>query len=106
MNKEIIKEIFTNLPNDIIATTHKDPDFDAIGSLLALKELVESLNSKMSDKLEDYSDNLVGKVKEELAFDDEINTKQKSMQKSMRMVDPSIAGFEPKGAFTREEIEV
>ena len=35
-------------------------------------ELVESLNSKMSDKLEDYSDNLVGKVKEELAFDDEI----------------------------------
>jgi len=35
-------------------------------------KLVESLNSKMSDRLEDYSDNLVGKVKEELAFDDEI----------------------------------
>ena len=35
-------------------------------------ELVKSLNGKMSDKLEDYSDNLVGKVKEELAFDDEI----------------------------------
>ena len=35
-------------------------------------ELVESLNGKMSDKLEDYSDNLVGKVKGELAFDDEI----------------------------------
>ena len=35
-------------------------------------ELVEKLNSKMSDKLDDYSDNLVGKVKEELAFDEEI----------------------------------
>ena len=36
------------------------------------QELVEQLNSKMSDKLQDYSDNLVGKVSEELAFDDEI----------------------------------
>ena len=27
-------------------------------------ELVEKLNSKMSDKLKDYSDNLVGKVKQ------------------------------------------
>ena len=35
-------------------------------------ELVEKLNSKMSDKLKDYSDNLVGKVKAELAFDKEI----------------------------------
>ena len=35
-------------------------------------ELVDKLNSKMSDKLKDYSDNLVGKVKAELAFDDEI----------------------------------
>ena len=35
-------------------------------------ELVEKLNSKMSDKLKDYSDNLVGKVKAELAFDEEI----------------------------------
>ena len=35
-------------------------------------ELVEELNSKMSDKLSDYSDQLVGKVSEELAFDDEI----------------------------------
>ena len=35
-------------------------------------ELVEELNSKMSDKLSDYSDKLVGKVSEELAFDDEI----------------------------------
>ena len=33
-------------------------------------------------------------------------TWEESMQKSMRMVDPSIAGFEPKGGFTREEIEV
>jgi len=36
------------------------------------EELVEKLNSKMSDKLQDYSDNLVGKVSEELAFDEEI----------------------------------
>tara|TARA_R100000742_G_C4224390_1_gene47355 strand:- start:7 stop:675 length:669 start_codon:yes stop_codon:yes gene_type:complete len=35
-------------------------------------ELVEQLNSKMSDKLDDYSDQLVGKVSEELAFDDDI----------------------------------
>ena len=35
-------------------------------------ELVDKLNSKMSDKLKDYSDNLVGKVKAELAFDEEI----------------------------------
>ena len=33
-------------------------------------ELVEKLNSKMSDKLKSYADNLVGK--EELAFDEEI----------------------------------
>ena len=36
------------------------------------EELVDKLNSKMSDKLQDYSDNLVGKVSEELAFDEEI----------------------------------
>ena len=35
-------------------------------------ELVEKLNSKMSDKLKSYADNLVGKVSEELAFDEEI----------------------------------
>ncbi len=36
------------------------------------KELVDNLNSKMSDRLDDYSDNLVGKVSAELAFDDDI----------------------------------
>ena len=36
------------------------------------EELVEQLNSKMSDRLGDYSDHLVGKVSQELAFDDEI----------------------------------
>ena len=35
-------------------------------------ELVNSLNERMSEKLEDFSDNLVGKVSQELAFDDEI----------------------------------
>ena len=35
-------------------------------------ELVEKLNSKMSDKLKSYADNLVGKISEELAFDQEI----------------------------------
>ena len=33
---------------------------------------LKKLNSKMSDKLQDYSDNLVGKVSQELAFDEEI----------------------------------
>ena len=37
-------------------------------------ELVEKLNNKMSDKLKSYADNLVGKVSEELAFDEEILT--------------------------------
>ena len=36
------------------------------------EELAEQLNSKMSDRLGDYSDHLVGKVSQELAFDDEI----------------------------------
>jgi hypothetical protein len=36
------------------------------------EELVNNLNSKMSDRLDDYSDNLVGKVSAELAFDDDI----------------------------------
>jgi hypothetical protein len=35
------------------------------------EELVDSLNSKMSNRLEDYSENLVGKVSEELAFNDD-----------------------------------
>ena len=34
-------------------------------------ELVEKLNSKLSDKLKDCSDTLVGKVSQELYFDDE-----------------------------------
>ena len=36
------------------------------------EELVDNLNDKMSDKLDDYSENLVGKVSAELAFDDDI----------------------------------
>jgi len=35
-------------------------------------DVVDELNDKMSTRLDDYSDQLVGKVSEELAFDDEI----------------------------------
>ena len=34
---------------------------------------VEKLNNSMNDKLEDWSDTLVGKVKEELKFTDDIS---------------------------------
>ena len=36
--------VFNQLPDSIIATVHKDPDFDAIGSLLAIKELGNHFN--------------------------------------------------------------
>ena len=36
-------------------------------------EFVDNLNSKMNDQLEDFSDNLVGKVSHELLFTDDIN---------------------------------
>jgi len=35
-------------------------------------DVVDELNDKMSTRLDDYSDQLVGKVSEELAFDDDI----------------------------------
>ena len=45
-------------------------------------EFVEKLNSRMTDKLEDYSDNLVGKVSEELHFDEDTVTEvQKELGK-------------------------
>ena len=37
------------------------------------KEFVDTLNTKMNDQLEDFSDNLVGKVSQELLFTEEIN---------------------------------
>tara|TARA_A100001015_G_scaffold313043_1_gene419400 strand:+ start:491 stop:1420 length:930 start_codon:yes stop_codon:yes gene_type:complete len=43
-----LKAIFNNLPNRIIATVHKDPDYDAIGSLLAFNELIKSLNGDVT----------------------------------------------------------
>ena len=35
-------------------------------------DIVKNLNSMMSERLEDYSDQLVGKVSQELKFTDEI----------------------------------
>ena len=40
MIKQTFTAIFDSLPNNIIATVHKDPDFDAIGSLLAFGTLI------------------------------------------------------------------
>ena len=39
---------FKQLPNRLVATVHKDPDFDAIGSLLAFGELLEELGKKVT----------------------------------------------------------
>ena len=39
--------VFNQLPDSIIATVHKDPDFDAIGSLLAIKELGNYFNKNI-----------------------------------------------------------
>lgn len=39
---------FKQLPNRLVATVHKDPDFDAVGSLLAFGELLEELGKKVT----------------------------------------------------------
>ena len=61
----------------IIFTPEKDvqlfaPFGPTMGYYRMQDELVDKLNDRMSARLEDYSDQLVGKVSEELAFDDEI----------------------------------
>tara|TARA_R100001015_G_C4556175_1_gene116963 strand:+ start:77 stop:739 length:663 start_codon:yes stop_codon:yes gene_type:complete len=63
------------MPN--IFTPQKDEQFiTPFSPIIGYKKLspsfVEKLNNSMNDKLEDWSDNLVGKVKQELKFDDDI----------------------------------
>ena len=63
------------MPN--IFTPSKDEQFitpfsPVIGYKKLSPSFVEKLNNSMNDKLEDWSDNLVGKVKQELKFDDDI----------------------------------
>tara|TARA_A100001015_G_C15043918_1_gene741952 strand:+ start:3533 stop:4459 length:927 start_codon:yes stop_codon:yes gene_type:complete len=41
-----ILNLFNTLPEKIIVTIHKDPDFDAVGSLLAMNALLLGLNRK------------------------------------------------------------
>ena len=60
-----------------IFTPQQDEQFitpfsPVIGYKKLSPSFVEKLNNSMNDKLEDWSDNLVGKVKQELKFDDEI----------------------------------
>ena len=61
------------MPN--IFTPQQDEQFitpfsPVIGYKKLSPSFVEKLNNSMNDKLEDWSDNLVGKVKQELKFDD------------------------------------
>ena len=61
----------------IVYTPKKDMELFApfgptMGYYRMPDDVVDELNDKMSTKLDDYSDQLVGKVSEELAFDDEI----------------------------------
>jgi hypothetical protein len=63
------------MPN--IFTPKQDEQFiTPFSPIIGYKKLspsfVEKLNNSMNDKLEDWSDNLVGKVKQELKFDDDI----------------------------------
>ena len=63
------------MPN--IFTPQQDEQFiTPFSPIMGYKKLspsfVEKLNNSMNDKLEDWSDNLVGKVKQELKFDDDI----------------------------------
>ena len=43
-----ILQHFKKLPEKIIATVHKDPDYDAIGSLLAMGTLINALGKKIT----------------------------------------------------------
>jgi hypothetical protein len=61
----------------IIFTPEKDiqlfaPFGPTMGYYRMPNDVVDELNDKMSTRLDDYSDQLVGKVSEELAFDDDI----------------------------------
>ena len=47
INTDII-DCFKHLPEKIIATVHKDPDYDAIGSLLALGNLINALGKDVT----------------------------------------------------------
>ena len=47
IDQDII-QLFHSLPERIIATVHKDPDYDAIGSLLALKQLLFQLGHEVT----------------------------------------------------------
>lgn len=47
INKELI-DYFHRLPEKIIATVHKDPDYDAIGSLLAMGSLINALGKEIT----------------------------------------------------------
>ncbi len=63
------------MPN--IFTPSQDEQFiTPFSPIIGYKKLspsfVEKLNNSMNDKLEDWSDTLVGKVKEELKFSDDI----------------------------------
>mgnify|MGYP003149088705 FL=1 len=63
--------------SSLIYTPRKDKEFIApfgptMGYMRMKEETVITLNSMMNDKLEDYSDNLVGKLSEELKFTTEI----------------------------------
>ena len=60
--------IFTPSQDEQIIT----PFSPVIGYKKLSPSFVEKLNNSMNDKLEDWSDNLVGKVKQELKFDDDI----------------------------------
>ena len=46
INNEVIEK-FNHLPEKLIATVHKDPDYDAIGSLLALGNLINKMGKEI-----------------------------------------------------------
>ena len=46
INNEVIEK-FNHLPGKLIATVHKDPDYDAIGSLLALGNLINKMGKEI-----------------------------------------------------------
>ena len=73
IDKKILQQ-FHNLPEKIIATIHKDPDYDAIGSLLALNELITALGKNVTL----YSPDINYKLFEHLPNIKSIKKKSKS----------------------------
>jgi phosphoesterase RecJ-like protein len=51
---EII-DVFNHLPDQLIATVHKDPDVDAIGSLLAFQRLINGLGKQITLYVPDFN---------------------------------------------------